>query len=73
MSGVTKEHLERGCTLRQAQEALGQLVTQDTVIVGHSLHFDLDCMKFRHAFVIDTAMLYVVTPMPNRTLGLRVR
>eukprot|EP00730_Choanoeca_flexa_P017955 TRINITY_DN8703_c0_g1_i1.p1 TRINITY_DN8703_c0_g1~~TRINITY_DN8703_c0_g1_i1.p1 ORF type:complete len:681 (+),score=145.94 TRINITY_DN8703_c0_g1_i1:19-2061(+) len=71
VSGVTKEHLDRGCTLRQAQEALGQLITQDTCIVGHSLNFDLECLKIRHAFVVDTAMLYTVKPMPKRTLGLR--
>ena len=45
-------------TLADVQEKLRKIVTPNTVLVGHGLVHDLRALRFDHAPVIDTAMLF---------------
>ncbi|KAF9947320.1 hypothetical protein BGZ70_002739 [Mortierella alpina] len=64
-SGMTAERLE-GVTTRLAdvQSKLQELVTYDTILVGHSLENDMKVLKHAHPFIIDTAMVYHHTRGP---------
>ncbi|KAF9282688.1 hypothetical protein BGZ68_005822 [Mortierella alpina] len=64
-SGMTAERLE-GVTTRLAdvQRKLQELVTYDTILVGHSLENDMKVLKHAHPFIIDTAMVYHHTRGP---------
>ncbi|KAG9326687.1 hypothetical protein KVV02_002883 [Mortierella alpina] len=64
-SGMTAERLE-GVTTRLAdvQRKLQELVTHDTILVGHSLENDMKVLKHAHPFIIDTAMVYHHTRGP---------
>ncbi|CAO3569098.1 unnamed protein product [Mortierella alpina] len=64
-SGMTAERLE-GVTTRLAdvQRKLQELVTYDTILVGHSLENDMKVLKYAHPFIIDTAMVYHHTRGP---------
>ena len=47
--GITIEQLQTtSYTLRQAQAALMQLCSSNTIIVGHGLYNDLNVLRFRH-------------------------
>ena len=57
--GISEAHLESVTfTLRHAQAAMKKLVGPDTILVGHALDNDLKSLKFSHARVVDTALLF---------------
>lgn len=44
--------------LSDVQKELVELLTPQTILVGHSLNSDLNALKLTHPFVIDTGILY---------------
>lgn len=70
--GITEEQLKTtNFTLRQAQAFLYQNCSEDTIIVGHSVHNDLKALRFNHMNVIDTAYLYALENEPNAAASVR--
>lgn len=58
-SGITAAMLENvTTTLFDVQQKLVELITPDTILVGHSLDSDLKALKLTHPFVVDTALLF---------------
>lgn len=58
-SGITQAMLEDvTTTLRDIQQELLDIVTPNTILVGHSLNSDLNALKLTHPFVIDTGILF---------------
>ncbi len=51
--------------------------SKDSILVGHSLYGDLDCLKLRHELVVDTAFTFTVkvpiTNSPYFIIGLCLR
>ncbi|KAF9434157.1 hypothetical protein BGZ76_008465 [Entomortierella beljakovae] len=64
-SGMTAERLS-GVTTRlvDVQKKLQELVTYDTILIGHSLENDMKVLKFAHPHIIDTSLLYHHTRGP---------
>eukprot|EP00775_Hariotina_reticulata_P011791 gene11791-11936_t len=59
LTGVTAKDLEGIQTDRQTVAArIKALLAPGTVLVGHSLHYDLEALKLDHQPVIDTAMIF---------------
>ena len=70
--GITEKQLAVApWTLRQAQAALLNICSDQTIIIGHSIHKDLKSLKFNHKNVIDTAYLYTVDNEPGAAPSLR--
>ncbi|KAF9179325.1 hypothetical protein BGZ51_005711 [Haplosporangium sp. Z 767] len=64
-SGMTPERLAGvTTTLADIQRKLKELVTYDTILVGHSLENDMKVLKFAHPFIIDTTVIYHHTRGP---------
>eukprot|EP00111_Clytia_hemisphaerica_P010892 TCONS_00031883-protein len=58
-SGITKEILDDvTTTLEKVKKKLRKFVKPDTVLVGHSLDFDLRALKLHHDHVIDTSEIF---------------
>ncbi|BBN16199.1 RNA exonuclease [Marchantia polymorpha subsp. ruderalis] len=58
-SGITAARLrDVNTTLKDIQEHFIQIVSAETILVGHSLERDLAALKVIHMKVIDTALLY---------------
>ncbi|KAK8175251.1 exonuclease [Phyllosticta citrichinensis] len=58
-SGITEEMLRDVTnTLPDIQKRLVEIVTPQTILMGHSLNSDLNALKITHPFVVDTAFLY---------------
>lgn len=71
--GITEQQIQSAkYTLRHAQAALLNLITEDTIVVGHSVCNDLKALKLEHRRCVDTAYL---CPMENESermlMGLR--
>ncbi|KAI8078612.1 hypothetical protein BDF21DRAFT_438978 [Thamnidium elegans] len=59
ISGVSESSLVGiTTTLHDIQKKIQQHVTSDTILVGHGLVNDLKCLKMRHPYIIDTAVIY---------------
>ncbi|SCW02109.1 LAFE_0E14378g1_1 [Lachancea fermentati] len=58
-SGITEEKL-RGVTttLKDVQEDILGMISQDDILIGHSLQSDLNVLKLRHPRIVDTALIY---------------
>lgn len=57
-------------TLRDVQDAVVKLCKPGTVLVGHSLMYDLRALKIDHQPVIDSALLFRYANLPRSTPGL---
>lgn len=58
-SGITEEMLrDVTTTLSDIQKELLEILTPQTILVGHSLNSDLNAIKITHPFLIDTGILY---------------
>jgi RNA exonuclease 1 len=59
LTGITAEQLQGVTLTRKAAAArVAQLLQPGTVLVGHSLHYDLQALQLDHQPVIDTALLF---------------
>lgn len=59
ISGVSEKSLVGiTTTLSDIQKKIQVHVTGDTILVGHGLVNDMKCLKMRHAYIIDTAVIY---------------
>jgi RNA exonuclease 1 len=58
-SGITEQMLEPvTTTIGDIQKRLLEIVTPQTILIGHSLESDLKALKFVHPFIIDTVLQY---------------
>jgi RNA exonuclease 1 len=58
-SGMTKAILDPiKTTLSEIQSKLLDLLTPQTILLGHSLESDLCAMKLTHPFIVDTSLIY---------------
>lgn len=58
-SGITEEMLANvNITLRDVQAKLLEFISEDSILVGHSLENDLEALRLVHERVIDTALIY---------------
>lgn len=70
-SGITEAMLEPvTTTIGDIQRQLLEIVTPQTILIGHSLESDLKALKFAHPFIIDTALQYPHPRGPPLKLGL---
>lgn len=63
ISGVESHHLlaENGALpFDQVQREVLDLISVETILVGHSLHKDLRALKIQHAKIVDTALIFGV-------------
>lgn len=63
ISGVESHHLlaENGALpFDQVQKEVLDLISVETILVGHSLHKDLRALKIQHAKIVDTALIFAV-------------
>ncbi|KAB2572533.1 putative exonuclease protein [Lasiodiplodia theobromae] len=58
-SGITEDMLKDvTTTLADIQRRLLEIITPQTILVGHSLNSDLNALKMTHPFIADTSFLY---------------
>ncbi|KAL0257255.1 hypothetical protein SLS55_008065 [Diplodia seriata] len=58
-SGITEAMLrDVTTTLPDIQRRLLEMITPQTILVGHSLNSDLNALKMTHPFLVDTSFLY---------------
>lgn len=50
---------------REARDKLWEFMDDSTVLVGHSLHYDLEVLGISHAKVVDSAILTAETVYPS--------
>ncbi|KAB1214780.1 Small RNA degrading nuclease 3 [Morella rubra] len=59
ITGVSATDLERiNCSLADVQKSMKKLLSDGTILVGHSLNNDLRALKLDHARVIDTSFIF---------------
>jgi DNA polymerase III epsilon subunit-like protein len=59
ISGVDEDSLKDiTTTLSDIQKKIQSFVDGDSILVGHGLVNDLKCLKMRHPYIIDTAIIY---------------
>ncbi|KAK6330326.1 hypothetical protein TWF730_004819 [Orbilia blumenaviensis] len=58
-SGITESMLQDiTTTLPDIQQKLKELVDGNTILIGQSLNSDLNALKMRHPWIIDTSVIY---------------
>ena len=58
-SGITEKKLESVSTsLQDIQNRLLELLTPQTIVVGHSLNSDFAALKMTHPFIVDTSLAF---------------
>ncbi|KAI9008834.1 hypothetical protein CLU79DRAFT_891749 [Phycomyces nitens] len=58
-SGVDAASLENiETTLKDIQAQIMEHVDGDVILVGHGLNNDLNCLRMRHPYIIDTSTIY---------------
>ncbi|CAA6672586.1 unnamed protein product [Spirodela intermedia] len=66
ITGICSQDLEGvTCSLLDVQKALRKLLSHGTILVGHSLHNDLEALKIDHARVIDTSFIFQCLDIPE--------
>lgn len=66
ITGICEADLKNvTCGILEAQTAVLKLLTADTILVGHSLHNDLNALKIDHPRVIDTSFLFQFCNKPE--------
>lgn len=61
INGIEKSHLENvQFTLGHAQEFMKALCSDETVILGHALHNDLEAIQMEHHCLVDSSFLFPV-------------
>ncbi|ODV89359.1 hypothetical protein CANCADRAFT_3987 [Tortispora caseinolytica NRRL Y-17796] len=57
-SGVTSEHMVNALSLEDARAKLINMMSPQTILIGHGLDHDLVCLRLAHAAVIDTSLFF---------------
>ncbi|KAK6460656.1 ribonuclease H-like domain-containing protein [Scheffersomyces coipomensis] len=58
-SGITEELLKDvTTTLQDIQTKLLAIISDDDILIGHSLESDLNVMKIKHTKIVDTSVIY---------------
>lgn len=58
-SGITEEKLTSvTTTFEDVQREILNIISEDDVLVGHSLENDLNALKIRHPKIVDTSVIY---------------
>lgn len=58
-SGITSAMLEGvNTSLEDVQQKLLEILTPQSILIGHSLNSDLNALHVTHPFIIDTALLF---------------
>lgn len=71
-SGVTESTLQGvTTTLQDVQQALPTHLPPNALLIGHSLENDFHAIRFKHPFVIDTALAFTPLATPTGKPGLR--
>ncbi|XP_065680987.1 uncharacterized protein LOC100202102 isoform X2 [Hydra vulgaris] len=71
-SGITPAMLHGvTTTLQDVQRDLLKIIQPDTILIGHSLDFDLRSLMLHHDNIIDTSVLYVDNRGPRYKSSLR--
>ncbi|KAF3439007.1 hypothetical protein FNV43_RR17282 [Rhamnella rubrinervis] len=66
ITGITAADLDGvTCTLADIQKSLMKLLSNGTILVGHSLNNDLKVLKVDHAWVIDTSLIHKYSDGPT--------
>jgi RNA exonuclease 1 len=72
INGITKEDLENvQFTLSHAQEFMMALCSEETVIIGHAVHNDLEAIRMEHHCNVDSALLFKCKDEEKATCSLR--
>nr|XP_029121763.1 small RNA degrading nuclease 3 isoform X2 [Elaeis guineensis] len=70
-SGISAEDLEGvTCSLADIQKSLKKLLSHGTILVGHSVHNDLQVLKINHPRIIDTSYIFKSVDLPTATPSL---
>ncbi|XWS45221.1 hypothetical protein CRYUN_Cryun15aG0117600 [Craigia yunnanensis] len=65
ITGVAAEDLDGvTCSVADIQKSMKKLLSDGTILVGHSLHNDLQVLKIDHARVIDTSYIFKYLDVP---------
>ncbi|KAJ6844373.1 small RNA degrading nuclease 1-like [Iris pallida] len=65
ITGIAAEDLEGvTCSLDDIKKSLRKLLAHGTILVGHSLHNDLQALKIDHLRVIDTSYIFKIKDLP---------
>ncbi|MFH4975857.1 hypothetical protein AB6A40_002566 [Gnathostoma spinigerum] len=71
-SGITKEMLDPiDIRLEDVQRAIGRLLPEDAILVGHSLEFDLRALRMFHPYCIDVSLCFNLTGVSKRRSSLK--
>ncbi|CAJ1942889.1 unnamed protein product [Sphenostylis stenocarpa] len=67
ITGITSQDLEGvTCSLADVQKSMKKLLSNGTILVGHSLHNDLRVLKLDYVRVIDTSYIFQSLDGSNR-------
>ncbi|XP_053726994.1 exonuclease GOR-like isoform X1 [Synchiropus splendidus] len=59
VSGISEEDLKGNCTsLTEVQKTLLNLISADTILIGHGLETDFCALKLFHGRVVDTSVVF---------------
>ncbi|XP_015865910.2 small RNA degrading nuclease 3 isoform X2 [Ziziphus jujuba] len=66
ITGITDADLDGvTCSLADIQKSMKKLLSNGTILVGHSVNNDLKVLKVDHAWVIDTSLIFKYSDGPT--------